>query len=127
MDGTIKFVWSYAAVGADNSHTVDRHQMEVRMTFLKRIALVALPALLAVRCAELGASDKAMIEAASATAGEAKSAAANATAAAEAAARRAEAAARAAEEAEARATRAAAEAKAAGHKADRIFRKRLRK
>ena len=127
MDDSGSPVWSPAAVGVGNLHAVDRHQMEVRMTFLKRIALVALPALLAVSCAELGASDKAMIEAASATAGEAKSAAANATAAAEAAARRAEAAARAAEEAEARAMRAAAEAKAAGDKADRIFRKRLRK
>ncbi len=77
------------------------------MTFVKRIALVALPALLAVSCAELGASDKAAIEGASATAGEAKTAAANATAAA--------------------ASRAAAEAKAAGDKADRIFRRRLRK
>ena len=127
MDGGVKPVWSHAAAGADSLCTVDWHRMEVRMTFLKRIALVALPALLAVSCAELGASDKAMIEAASATAGEAKSAAANATAAAEAAARRAEAAARAAEEAGARAMRAAAEAKAAGDKADRIFRKRLRK
>ena len=127
MDDCYNPVWSHAAVGADKLRTVDRHQMEVRMTFLKRIALIALPALLAVSCAELGASDKAMIEAASATAGEAKSAAANATAAAEAAARRAEAAARAAEEAGARAVRAAAEAKAAGDKADRIFRKRLRK
>ncbi len=90
------------------------------MTFVKRIALVALPALLAVSCAELGASDKAMIEGASATAGEAKSAAASATAAAEAAAR-------AAENAAAQASRAAAEAKAAGDKADRIFRRRLRK
>ncbi len=90
------------------------------MTFVKRIALVALPALLAVSCAELGAGDKARIDSASSTANEAKSAAASATAAAEAAARRAEAAARAAEN-------AAAEAKAAGDKADRIFRRRLRK
>ena len=127
MDDRVKPVWSQAGIGADSLRIVDWHLMEVRMTFLKRIALVTLPALLAVSCAELGASDKAMIEAASATAGEAKSAAANATAAAEAAARRAEAAARAAEEAEARAMRAAAEAKAAGDKADRIFRKRLRK
>lgn len=97
------------------------------MSFVKRIALVALPALLAVSCAELGASDRAMIEGASATAGEAKAKAANAMAAAEAAARRAEAAARAAEEAGASAARAAAEAKAAGDKADRIFRRRLRK
>ena len=97
------------------------------MTFVKRIALVALPALLAVSCAELGSSDKAMIEGASVTAGEAKTAAAGATAAAESAARRAEAAARAAENAAAQASRAAAEAKAAGDKADRIFRRRLRK
>jgi len=97
------------------------------MTFVKRIALVALPALLAVSCAELSASDKAMIEGASTTAGEAKTEAAGAVAAAEAAARRAEAAARAAENAAAGAERAAAEAKAAGDKADRIFRQRLRK
>ena len=97
------------------------------MTFVKRIALVAVPALLAVSCAELGASDKAKIDSASSTAMEAKSAAASATAAAEAAARRAEAAARAAENAAAEAKRASAEAKAAGDKADRIFRRRLRK
>ncbi len=97
------------------------------MTFVKRIALGALPLLLAVSCAELGAGDKAMVERASTTANEAKDAAASATAAAEAAARRAEAAARAAENAAAAAGRAAAEAKAAGDKADRIFRSRLRK
>ena len=99
-------VRSRAGADTDILRTVDRHQMEVRMSFVNRIALVALPALLAVSCAELGASDKAMIEGASATAGEAKAKAANAMAkavnamaAAEAAARRAEAAARAAEEA----------------------------
>ena len=127
MDGRVNTVRSRAGAGTDISRTVDRHQKEVIMTFVKRFALVALPALLAVSCAELGAGDRAKIDSASATASEAKSAAAGATAAAEAAARRAEAAARAAENAAAAAERAAAEAKAAGDKADRIFRRRLRK
>ena len=127
MDGVVNWSRSRAGAGTDISRTQDRHPEEKIMTFVKRFALVALPALLVVSCAGLGESDKALVERATMTADEAKSAAANATATAEAAARRAEAAARAAENAAAAAERAAAEAKAAGDKADRIFRRRLRK
>ncbi len=83
------------------------------MKFVTRLAVVAMPILLAAGCTSTGPEDRATIESAVATANEAKAEAERAAAAAERAAAAAE--------------RAAAEAKAAGDKADRIFRRNLRK
>ncbi len=90
------------------------------MTLARKLLVVVLPLALVVGCATPESSDKATVEKASSSADAAKSAAMKAASAAAAAAKAAEQAARAAE-------RAAAEARAAGDKADRIFRKGLRK
>lgn len=83
------------------------------MKFVKLVAAIALPVLLAAGCQTMEPADKAKLDSASMTANDAKAAAERAAAAAERAAAAAE--------------RAAAEAKAAGDKADRIFRRGLRK
>ncbi len=85
------------------------------MTFVKKILMVALPLVLLAGCAT-----EQQVEKANMTAADAAKSAADAAKAASAAAKAAQQAARAAE-------RAAAEARAAGDKADRIFRKGLRK
>lgn len=91
------------------------------MTLARKLMVVALPLALAVGgCSTLGETDKSMLEKANASAEKASADAQRAVSAAEQAARAAEQAARAAE-------RSAAEARAAGDKADRIFRKGLRK
>lgn len=90
------------------------------MRFVKGLAVVALPALIAAGCESGPMMSEGKVDSAVSTANDAK-------ATAERAAARAEEAARAAERAQAAAERAAAEAKAAGDKADRVFRRGLRK
>ena len=89
------------------------------MKFARTLIIAALPLGLAVGC-ETPGTDKAMIDKANTTAMEAESAAKRAADAANRAAAEAANAARAAEA-------AAAEAKAAGDKADRAFRRGMRK
>lgn len=92
------------------------------MKLVKKLMVVALPLMLIAGCATQEALDKANQDSAriSTTAEKAASSAAMAAEAAMKAAKAAEQAAKAAE-------RASAEARAAGDKADRVFRKGLRK
>ncbi len=92
------------------------------MKLVKKLMVVALPLMLVAGCATQESLDKANQDSAriSATAEKAASSAAQAAEAAKMAAKAAEQAAKAAE-------RASAEARAAGDKADRVFRKGLRK
>lgn len=89
------------------------------MKFVTRLAVVALPVLLIAGC-QTPAADTSKVDSAVESSKMAVSAAERASAAAKSAAAAAERAAAAAE-------RAAAEAKAASDKADRIFRRGLRK
>ena len=95
------------------------------MKLVKKLLVVALPLVFVAGCTTQGSLDTANQNAAqmSATAEKAASAAAMAASAAAMAAKSAEMAAKAAKAAE----RASAEARAAGDKADRVFRKGLRK
>ncbi len=90
------------------------------MKFAKTLIVAALPLALAIGCETAGSDSSAKVDQANKTASMAQSAAERAAAAANKAAASAAAAARAAE-------RAASEAKAAGDKADRVFRKGMRK
>ncbi len=90
------------------------------MKFVTRLAIVAVPVLLVVGCETTTPADKAKVDSAVESSKMALSAAERASASAKSAAAAAERAAAAAE-------RAAAEAKAASDKADRIFRRGLRK
>ena len=97
------------------------------MKLAKKLLIVALPLALAAGCTEMSSQDRAMVEKANMSADSAKSEAMKATEAANKAASAAQAAAQAAEQAARAAERAAAEAKASGDKADRVFRRGLRK
>ena len=90
------------------------------MNFVTRLAIVALPVLLVAGCQTPAPADTSKVDSAVESSKMAVSAAERASAAAKSAAAAAERAAAAAE-------RAAAEAKAASDKADRIFRRGLRK
>ena len=90
------------------------------MNFVTRLAIVALPVLLVAGCQTPAPVDTSRVDSAVESSKMAVSAAERASAAAKSAAAAAERAAAAAE-------RAAAEAKAASDKADRIFRRGLRK
>jgi hypothetical protein len=90
------------------------------MRFVTRLAIVALPVLLVAGCQTPAPADTSKVDSAVESSKMAVSAAERASAAAKSAAAAAERAAAAAE-------RAAAEAKAASDKADRIFRRGLRK
>lgn len=90
------------------------------MNFVTRLAIVALPVLLVAGCQTPAPADTSRVDSAVESSKMAVSAAERASAAAKSAAAAAERAAAAAE-------RAAAEAKAASDKADRIFRRGLRK
>ena len=96
------------------------------MQVLKRIALLALPVMFVAGCQTPQVEDASSSEG-STIAMEAKATADKALAAVRDLARSAAQAARAAERAAAAAERAANEAKSAGDKADRMFRKNLRK
>jgi len=99
------------------------------MKLVKKLMVVALPLMLVAGCATQEALDKANQDSAriSTTAEKAASSAALTAKYAEMAADAAQKAANAAEQAARAAERASAEARAAGDKADRIFRKGLRK
>lgn len=99
------------------------------MKLVKKLMVVALPLMLIAGCATQEALDKANQDSAriSTTAEKAASAAAMAASSAAQAAEAATKAAKAAEQAAKAAERASAEARAAGDKADRVFRKGLRK
>ena len=90
------------------------------MRFVTRLAILALPVLLVAGCQTPAPADTSKVDSAVESSKMAVSAAERASAAAKSAAAAAERAAAAAE-------RAAAEAKAASDKADRIFRRGLRK
>ncbi len=90
------------------------------MSPMRKMLIVALPLALLAGCETMGQSDRAMIESSNKSAADAKTQAAAAMAAANKAAA-------AAEKAAAAADNAAREAKMAGDKADRVFRRGLRK
>ena len=90
------------------------------MNFVTRLAIVALPVLLVAGCQTPAPADTSRVDSAAESSKMALSAAERASASAKSAAAAAERAAAAAE-------RAAVEAKAASDKADRIFRRGLRK
>ncbi len=97
------------------------------MNFVTRLAIVALPVLLVAGCQTPAPADTSRVDSAVESSKMAVSAAKSAAAAAKSASAAAKSAAAAAERAAAAAERAAAEAKAASDKADRIFRRGLRK
>jgi len=97
------------------------------MTLAKKLMIIALPLTLVVGCTDMTMDEKTQIDKANSTAMEANSNAMKATDAANKAAAAAQSAAQAAEQAARAAERAAAEAKASGDKADRAFRRGLRK
>lgn len=97
------------------------------MKLAKKLLIVTLPLALVAGCTEMGAQDKASLDKANSNAMEAKSEAQKASDAANKAAASAQSAAQAAEQAARSAEKAAAEAKASGDKADRAFRRGLRK